>query len=422
MLVIILLAGLVLWFFRLLILLDVSGGGDGPSFWFADFKIYYSTARLFIAGENIYQHAYVYPPLSILLIVPFAYLPVGKACLLFAVFSVLLLLSTIIIISRILHYYGIRLSKTELLLVFIAVFLFYPVSITFTLGQINVVVLFLITLFYYYLFVRRSGMVAATFLGFATIVKVWPLVLAVLNFIAQKAKGLIPRYLLVFVVLCLISVAVFGISTNVDFLHRLFNWQDVPSLQTPEKVLHPMTAHDDDLSPFNSIFKLLSIVGVSNPYLYQGLFWGLRLILPGIALFYLCRIRVREKSFPDHDWDILTFASLIILVLIVSDPLWVHYGSFLVLPCILLVFVVRLNMVEKGLLLGFVGLFSLQQYVLALVDMMGGVVKSAVYIASPAAYAFLLFLSIIFYMIHRRKLEFQSTNCPATVATKAYFF
>lgn len=405
-LVIILLSGLVLWYFRVLLLLDQPSIQNGYSLgtWTFDFSVYYKAAQAFTAGEGIYQNSrFLYPPLSIFLFLPLSYLSLELAGVLWAMLTVLLLVSTIIVISKILRCYGIQPSKIELPLIFVAMFLFYPTSIAVTHGQIDILVLFLVTLFYYYLFVDRRKIVASMFLSIATMIKVWPAILVFLDFVIRRAKGLFVRYWLVFGTLCIASFAFFGLSTHVDFLNKLVGYQSL-HLQTLDDIFHPhwpFAGKFNDVSIYNSIFKFLSLLGVSSSY-FPHVLLGLRLIFILVSVYYLRKLKLGEKSLSSRDCNILTFTLLTILVLIVSKPLSINHGTFLVLSCILLVFVIKLDTIEKVLFMAFIALFSAQQYIVTLSNTLGGVVQSATNVASPATYAYLLFLFLTFYMIQNR--------------------
>ena len=90
------------------------------------------------------------------------------------------------------------------------------------------------------------------------------------------------------------------------------------------------------------------------------------------------------------------------LILVVLKPLFVNYGTFLVLSCVLLVFVIKLSALEKALFMAVIVLFSFQQYIMTLGETFGGVVEAITFVTSPATYAYLLFVSLIFYMVQRR--------------------
>jgi len=404
---IILLTGLILWYFRILMLFGLFTNPHGPNIWFGDFKAYYNAAKLYMNGENIYGNTgFYYPPLALLMFLPLACLSFEQACLIMAISNISLLILTALLISKILQHYNILLSKTKLLLVFVAIFLFYPVSTSFTAGQINILILFLITLFYYYLFVKGEKTVASVILSIATMIKVWPFVLIFLDFITPKAKGILVRSCVSLGMLTLVSLAVFGIPLHVEFLNTLFAFQSI-SLRMPEEVLHPSDALDTNASLSNMLFKLLPLFGVSNLYAIIILY-GLKivLILPMLYyLYYLCFSKTDEIK------EIYGFTSLIILILMIANITWIYYGSFLVLSIALLMFVIKLNIIEKGLLLFSIAFFSIQQYVITISNMIEGVVKSAVYIASPTTYAYFLFSLLIIYMLKRQKTSEEEVEC-----------
>jgi len=280
------------------------------------------------------------------------------------------------------------------------------VSTSLTAGQINILILFLITLFYYYLFVKGEKTVASVILSIATMIKVWPFILIFLDFITPKAKGILVRSCVSLGMLTLISLAVFGIPLHVEFLNTLFAFQSI-SLRMPEEVLHPSDALDTNASLSNMLFKLLPLFGVSNLYAIIILY-GLKivLILPMLYyLYYLCFSKTDEIK------EIYGFTSLIILILMIANITWIYYGSFLVLSIVLLMFVIKLNIIEKGLLLFSIAFFSIQQYVITISNMIGGVVKSAVYIASPTTYAYFLFFLLIIYMLRRQKTSGEGVGC-----------
>jgi hypothetical protein len=65
--------------------------------------------------------------------------------------------------------------------------------------------------------------------------------------------------------------------------------------------------------------------------------------------------------------------------------------------------VLELDRLERLMLIVSIILFSVQEYVIFLSNIIGGFVRLAVYIASPTMLAYTLFLVLIIYMIIRRK-------------------
>jgi len=400
--IIILLAGVNLWIFRILMLLGLFSNPHGGNIWFGDFSVYYNAANLYLDGENFYDAGLLYPPLSIIFLLPLGYFTFEQACFLISLLNLFLLFLIVIIISEILQYHGIFLSNIERTLIFISIFLFYPISTSFVAGQINISILFLIILSYYYIFVKGKTTYASIFLSVATILKVWPFILIFLNFFHQKAKGLFIKYLSVIGILSIASIFLFGFSLHIRFFRTFLNFQKIP-ISSPSEVLQPSNAVDTNASPSNTIFKLLSLFNPPDisPTSIQ-LFWTiLKIIFVVFLLYYLYKLSRKGEVSSSAKWGILTFSLLIILVLVASNTTWLYYASFLVLPYILFLFVLKLDVVEKALLMVSLILFSIQEHVIFLSNLLGGKIASIVYIAGPTTYAYLLFLILILYSIRR---------------------
>jgi hypothetical protein len=214
---IILFTGSILWMFRILILMGIFDNPHGENIFLGDFRgAYYETLHLFLNDGDVYASgSYSYPPLFIAFLIPFAYLTLDQSCVVMTILNTLLLISSTIIILKILQYYGIFLKNYEKLVLFICIFLFYPVSTSFTAGQINIAVLFSITLFYYYLFNKERNTYASAFLSIATILKIWPAVLVFLSLFQQKAKTLPIKYVSIIGILSAVSILIFGFPMHV---------------------------------------------------------------------------------------------------------------------------------------------------------------------------------------------------------------
>ena len=148
--------GSILWFFRVLIPLGFFHNIYSGVVWWPDFMAYHDGASSFLSGMPVYDTGYIYFPLSLLIFLPFAYFSLYQAYFLFTVINVLLVIATTLAISKILTSYEISLSRFQILLLFLAILLAYPVSISITHGQINILILYLTTLFYYYLFINKN--------------------------------------------------------------------------------------------------------------------------------------------------------------------------------------------------------------------------------------------------------------------------
>lgn len=400
-LVIIISTGAILWFFRILILFGLFHNVHGGGSWFVDFREYYNAADLYLSGESAYINTgFYYLPLTLVMFLPLSYTSFDEACLLFSVFNIALLISTIVIISKILHFYNIRLSSFQMLLLFLTVFLTYPISTSFTHGQVNILILFLISFFYYNLFVRNRLNLASFLLSIASVVKIWPSVLVLLSFITKNARGLLSRYCLIIGALCVISLTLFGISMHLEFLDKIIGFQDV-NIERGYEVRNPTDALDPNASVFNSITKILSIMGLTD-YDCLKILFGIKLIFISCLLYFLYR---SSEDLTEQESDILMFSSLIIMVLVASNKTWLYYATFLVLSYILLIFVLDLNILERLILIVSIALFSTQEYVVFLSNILGGSALSAVYITSPTMWGYMLFLILVIHIILRKKSE-----------------
>lgn len=398
-LVIIVVTGVLLWFFRVFILFGLFRNLLGDGSWFCDFEFYYNAAMVYVDGESMYINTgYLYPPLTILMFIPFSYLPFGQAFLLFSILNFILLILTVLIISKILFFYNVRLSYTQIFVLIFAIFLTYPVSITFTHGQINILILFLTTCFYYTLFINKNITCASLLLSIATIVKIWPFILISLNIFTKNAKGLTSRSIQIMGIMCFISFILFGISTHIEFLDKLFGFQSI-TLGTSYEIMHPPDALDSNASVFNFLAKILSLIGFSD-YYFPEILVGIKILLVSCLLYFFYG---SGEVLSNQDRNILMFSSLIILVLVASNRTWSHYATFLVLPYILLIFVLELDRLEKFMLIVSIILFSIQEYVIFLSNILDGCVRLIFYIASPSMLAYILFLCSLIHIFIRRK-------------------
>ena len=58
---IILFTGFILWYFRILMLFGLFMNPHSPNIWFGGFKAYYNAAKLYIGGEDIWEHRILLP-------------------------------------------------------------------------------------------------------------------------------------------------------------------------------------------------------------------------------------------------------------------------------------------------------------------------------------------------------------------------
>lgn len=163
---------------------------------FVDFKVYWDAVSAALKGGNIYSFggAYLnkipfnYPPTSLLFLTFLLIFPKALSSLFLVFVSLGCLLGTIYLITRMLFKKADRLIA---FLIFAILFIqFFPVKFTLTLGQINLLILFLITVSYYFV-QNKKEILSGIFLGIATLIKIFPGFLIFFFIKEKKWKSLI---------------------------------------------------------------------------------------------------------------------------------------------------------------------------------------------------------------------------------------
>ncbi len=146
---------------------------------FTDFKVYWDALKAAFAGGDIYSFNKVYfntipfnyPPTSLLFLTFLLIFPKALSSLFLVFVSLGCLLGTIYLTVKMLFKKADRLMA---FLIFSILFIqFFPVKFTLTLGQINLLILFLITVSYYF-FQNKKEILSGIFLGIATLIKIFP--------------------------------------------------------------------------------------------------------------------------------------------------------------------------------------------------------------------------------------------------------
>lgn len=169
--------------------LDYARGGLGAG----DFKEYYIAARLIARGENIYdatlqaremdalglprddlgyrQTAYLYPSLLAAMLMPLGGLPITEAGRFWNLMNVALLAIALFLLTEALDLRGSLGNHYPWLIILFAVATSTTISLR--LGQVNILILFLLGL-YLYAQRHRCSVLAGFALGLATLFKVFP--------------------------------------------------------------------------------------------------------------------------------------------------------------------------------------------------------------------------------------------------------
>lgn len=357
-----------------------------------DFHVYMNSAIAFLNGEDPYRYGFKYFPLTILFYVPFTQLSFNHALFLMGLITFFLLIVTSNFTIRILQHYNVILSKFEKILLFFAIFLFYPVTSN-VYGQANIVILCSLTTFYYFIVIKNGNIRASMSLWVATILKMFPLALIYIPILQRKWKFII-AYLSMLSASCIASVLLLGIPIHVRYIETFFEFQKI----------YPTHYYNASLS---SIFLGLAEFFNTSESVQNtlGIAWLIiRIIFVLLILSYLYMLKVKKIIiFPSKDWEILTFSLILALVIAIPDFSWFYYAMFLVPSYILYIFVLRLNSFEKSLVAISLILFSFPMHAVYISKIIGGPLASLICTTGLGAYGSLVFLSLTVYKIVRIK-------------------
>ena len=379
-----------------------------------DFAAYHVAAKTFISGGDIYQVPFnrlmsnglfaayfVYPPPAIFLFVPFAYFSFWQGYVMITAVYVVALLFSVFLIIKILRYYNVHVSTLTLLLICISLFLFEPVVNTMKEGNVNLVILFLITLFYYLLFVRKKAGLAGAALGLAAIIKVWPAILVLLGLLHERSKKLIVTTIATIAALCAVSLWLQGISTYSEFIAVFVNHQQNQFVLSKEAILAPVS-WDFNISITATIVKVITLLNL-NVGAALVILTVVKVVFIVMVRLYLFKVsKIKKDATKLKEWEILSFTALLVSILLISNFIEAYYTTFFVLSFILIIFVIPLTLIEKAALWLSLALFATRAAVLSLLWWIGGGAKIVAYVIEPQIVAYMLFTIVVFYVIKDR--------------------
>ena len=264
---------------------------------FVDLSVYINAARIALAHGNVYethisQIPFNYPPTSLLFFSLVGILPKSITAVIFLFASITSLLISVWLLTETL------LTKAKRVTAFILFSIFsiqyFPVKFTLTLGQINLIILLLITASFYF-FRKNRDILSGILLGTATLIKIFPCFL-LLFFIKEKKWKTVFSFI--------ITVGV-GIGLTLLFFSPsliIFYFESVAGnlcLQRGE-----MSYFDQSLNSFllrlsvasdvrlllRIIFTLTSVflflIAKNKSLSYFGLIFSVLLFLPSFAWFH----------------------------------------------------------------------------------------------------------------------------------------
>lgn len=179
---------------------------------FVDYLVYHGALDKFMSGQNPYRFLYGqlsdkipfnYPPSSLIALLPFHFLPIKTGEVLLTILS---FASICLVIWLVIKLYRVKISLPIFLVICAFFIQTFPVKFTLILGQINLIVL-AFTFLSLYLYVthtyKHSRLLAIIFLGLASSLKIFPLLLLPL-FLLKKDYQFTFSILGIFLILNLI--------------------------------------------------------------------------------------------------------------------------------------------------------------------------------------------------------------------------
>jgi hypothetical protein len=299
---------------------------------------------------------------------------------------------------------------------------FRPVTQSFVAGQINIALLFAICACYYLGVCRGSQARAGVVIAFAAAIKVWPAALVLMQTGRQRTLRFVSTAVVAGGLLLLVSAAAFGPEMHGDFIASQRAFQDRDREANAEGVdfLDPRISHwpASNAAPFTIVARTVSFLdSASLSHAVADAWVVVQLLFCTVTVGLLARAARRR---PDaRELPVLAFAALVLLPLVLSKVTWAYYGTFLVLPFLLLVSVVRLSPLARlTLLFSFTG-FAAWEHVLYPGHWAPGPVQSVMYVLNPATIGYILFYAltlVLLYQLGSRSAEAPETRTAAATA------
>lgn len=345
---------------------------------YPDFLVNYYGAQHLLQRENPYLPdsnyftPQVYPPFVMFFYIPISLLSYTVATKIWTVISLGCVIGSILLINKV--YKKAFFSKTSLLLLSL-VFIFFPLKFTLGMGQINNIILFFTTLFWYFLNTNKY-VSAGIALTFSFLLKFYPLLVLPYLLYLRKWKLLTAS---MFALTGLFGVTFYFVSfeTQVHFFQTI-----LPDLLRSWKGDY-----------YNQSFSGLLMRSVSDPSL-RGV---LRTIIPIflLAINLILILRIKKKTSIRINLEI---ASLLVISVLINTFSWQHHFILLLLPFYVAVYtVVNANLSQKY----FVALFI--SYLLIAVNIVNPQTVPSLLQSHVFFGGVILWITILF-MLYRAKL------------------
>jgi len=176
---------------------------------YPDFNAYYHVSKYFLEGVNYYAHpellsiSYSYPPIDLLLFVPFTFFPFQSAEIFWTILNILLLITSLYYLTKI--FSEKFFSKLNMLFMSF-VFISFPTKFTLGMGQLNIFVLTILIIGFWNL-IKKRNLLSGVLIGAALSVKFSPILLPIYFLLKFNKKVIVG--ILVFALLNIILILLF---------------------------------------------------------------------------------------------------------------------------------------------------------------------------------------------------------------------
>ncbi|MGQ9483223.1 MAG: glycosyltransferase family 87 protein [Chloroflexus sp.] len=287
-----------------------------------DFWILFRGAREWTRGGSMYDieavltnhfgHVFKVPPFYGMLFVPFVTMDGLMVLLGHRIMNTLLIIATALLWLRMWRIPFVSLGAAGLLIVFN----FRPLADTLAYGQIDLVLLFLLTLA---LWALRSGrdIAAGALVALGTLFKIYPILLVVF-FVAKRHWRALAGFVIGMVVCNGIAIAVIGWDEHLTYLTQVLPNIGGTTSWVENQTISGFLARLTD-SPHNATIYQNEMVRLLGTALSGG-----------VALV-TCVLALRPTS-RDSTGYALQYSMFLLLMVLASPTAWMHYETLLILP------------------------------------------------------------------------------------------
>lgn len=273
-----------------------------------DFRLYYLGTESVLLGKNPYEEVQgvIYPPISLVLLTPFATLPIKLAEDVWTIFSLIALLISIFLVLNISKTYTIR----NFFIVASLAMLSFPVKFNLGMGQINLILLLLTCLSFYW-YRKRLPVLAGSALAVAAALKLTPLVL-ILFFLKKRQWKIVLSCVVGFIVLNFLGLILLGSSATLEYWQKIF-----PAIPTVGNAIY----YNQALTGWLARVEIANNVARAINYLIFG------------GMLAMSWLATRKKRQP-VTVELSELGVFIISVLVGTGLAWQHHYVALLIPFI----------------------------------------------------------------------------------------